>query len=111
MALPTTPLDKIRLVLFARMKKIHMAFLMVEKYWTTQRNHEFKKYTIILAFRGNLTFNDIRADRLSSQSLCLHQFQINMSMDYAVEVKTSQGLHPHPQDIKTVLQQVHQERL
>ena len=60
MALPTTPLDEIGLVLFARMKKIHIAFLMEEKYWTTQRNHEFKKCTIVLAFRGNLTFNDTR---------------------------------------------------
>ena len=60
MALPTTPLDEIRLVLFARMKKIHIAFLMEEKYWTTQCNHDFKKCTIVLAFRGNLTFNDTR---------------------------------------------------
>ena len=35
MALPTTPLDEIGLDLFARMKKIHIAFLMSEKYWTT----------------------------------------------------------------------------
>ena len=60
MTLPTTPLDEIGLVLFARMKKIHIAFLMEEKYWTTQCNHDLKKCTIVLAFRGNLTFNDTR---------------------------------------------------
>ena len=37
--------------------------------------------------------------RLSSQSLCLHWFQINMNMDYTVEIKASQG--PHPQDVKS----------
>ena len=56
-ALQTTTLDEIELVLFARMKKIHIAFLISEKYWTTHQNHEFKKYNIILAFRGSLTFN------------------------------------------------------
>ena len=60
MAMPMTPLDEMGLVLFARMKKIHIAFLMSEKYWTTQQNHEFKNCKIFLAFRGNLTFNDIR---------------------------------------------------
>ena len=54
-----TPLDETGLVLFARMKEIHIAFLMEEKFWTTQHNHEFK-CSIILAFRGNLTFNDTR---------------------------------------------------
>ena len=33
---------------------------MVEKYWTTQCNHEIKKCSIIPAFRGNLTFNDTK---------------------------------------------------
>ena len=60
MALPTTPLDEIGLVLFARMKKIHISFLMSEKFWTTQQNHEIKKCTIILAFQGSLTFNDTK---------------------------------------------------
>ena len=60
MALPTNPLDEIGLVLFARMKKIHIAFLMEAKYWTTQHNRKFKKCSIVLAFRGNLTFNDTR---------------------------------------------------
>ena len=60
MALPTTPLDEIGLILFARMKKIHITFLMQEKYLTAQCNHDFKKRTIVLAFRGNLTINDTR---------------------------------------------------
>ena len=63
MALPMTPLDEIGLVLFARMKKIHIVFLMEEKFWTTQCNHEFKKCSIVLAFRGNLTFNDTQKKR------------------------------------------------
>ena len=64
MTLPMTPLDETGLVLFARMNKIHMAFLMEEKYWTTQQNDEFKKCSIILAFRGNLTFNDTRTKQV-----------------------------------------------
>ena len=65
MALPTTPLDEIGLILFARMKKIHIAFLMSEKYWTTHQNHEFKKCNIILAFQGSLTFNDARPKQVA----------------------------------------------
>ena len=65
MARSTTPLDEIGLVLFARMKKIHIAFLMSEKYQTTHRNHEFKKCNIILAFQGSLTFNDTRPKQVA----------------------------------------------
>ena len=69
MTLPTTPLDEIGLVLFARMKKIHIAFLMEEKFWTTQRNHEFKKCSIVLAFSSNLTFNDTQKKEASLPKL------------------------------------------
>ena len=53
-------MDEIALVLIARMYKVHIASLMSEKYWTTQRNHDISKCQIELAFRGNLTFNDTR---------------------------------------------------
>ena len=58
LALPTTPMDEIALVLIARMHKVHIAFLMLEKYWKTQRNNDISKCQIVLAFRANLTFND-----------------------------------------------------
>ena len=38
---------------------------MLEKYWTTHQNHEFKKCNIILAFRGSLTFNDTRPKQVA----------------------------------------------
>ena len=60
MAIATTPLDEIALVLITWMYKVHIVFLVSEKYWTTQRNHDISKFKIVLAFRGNLTFNDTR---------------------------------------------------
>ena len=60
MAIATTPLDEIALVLIARMYKVHIAFLMSEKYLTTHRNHDISKCKIVLAFRGQLTFNDTK---------------------------------------------------
>ena len=32
----------------------------MEEYWTMQRNHDISKCKIVLAFRGNLTFNNTR---------------------------------------------------
>ena len=53
-------MDETRIVLIACMYRVYIAFLMVEKLWTTKRNHDISKCKIVLAFRGNLTFNDTR---------------------------------------------------
>ena len=60
LALPSTPMDEIALVLIAQMYKVHIAFLMSKKFWATQQNHDISKCKIVLAYRGNLTFNDTR---------------------------------------------------
>ena len=103
MALPTTPLDEIGLVLFARMKKLHIAFLMEGKFWTTQRNHEIKKCSIILAFRGNLTFNDTQTKESSLPKPAPASIKHKYTLRHREVSKDKSPPHPHHTDLLQVV--------
>ena len=52
------PLDKIGILFYARMYKIHIAIILEGKYWTTNRDKALNKATIYLIYCGHMQFFD-----------------------------------------------------
>ena len=54
------PLDEIGIVLITRMYHVHVAIMQNKYHWTTRRDHDVKACTILLGWKGNLRFIDIK---------------------------------------------------
>ena len=54
------PLDEIGIVLIARMYHVHVAVMQNKYYWTTRKDHDVQVCTILLGWKGNLQFIDIK---------------------------------------------------
>ena len=55
---PHIPLDKIGIVLYARMYKIHIAVILEDKYWTTNRDEKLNHATLYLVYLGKMQLYD-----------------------------------------------------
>ena len=53
-----TPFDEISLLIFCRMYKVHLAVIFKLDFWTTRRDKDIRYCDIVLAYRGNLRFDD-----------------------------------------------------
>ena len=54
------PLDEIGIVLMARLYHIHVTIVQEKCFWTTRRDHNLQKCSIIFGWWGALCFNDIK---------------------------------------------------
>ena len=50
MSLPNQPFDEIALISFAHMYHCHICVLMVERYWTTNKDQDFSRCKISLLY-------------------------------------------------------------
>ena len=55
---PQMPLDKIALLLYACMYKIHICVILEGKYWCTDRDEALNRATIYLIYQGHMQFSD-----------------------------------------------------
>ena len=55
---PHVPLDKIGILLYARMYKIHIAVILEGKYWTKNRDETLNCATLYLVYLGKMQFYD-----------------------------------------------------
>ena len=54
------PIDLLAILIYARMCHEHVAVFVGERYWTTHVDNDFQKCRVVLAYHGELVFDDSR---------------------------------------------------